>query len=833
MYSTKTLLGLMCTLVFASAPGWAADDLLTIQMVEEARQWQMKDRDDLAAEIWRKLLRANPKHPEALAKLAAIEGRAGNTGESEAYLSRIGAVAKQVGQVKPPVAVKETPSKVPPAQARSENLGALEVVIRDNSKAPAVSVTTLGSLQTSNANKNRPSSRQGLEKLVRESPGDPRYATALARHLTNREKTRREGLRQLDELTSRGQGTAETRSTWRRALILLHAGPQDAELFRVFLKKFPEEPVVLQRLRSLGGPLTQDAAVPAVVPVPVSATSNQTKALALLESGRALAKIGDADSLARAREQLENGMLLDPANAAVRLELARVYQALGLLDRSASLVDSVLDSQPDASEALYTRALLYAAQENWSDGLEVLERIPGNVRTSNHAVMQQKMWVSAQVQRARQLFGVGNFKQALELMEQAQDGARQDTALMTLVAGGWSDMGQSTKALALMRTLRHADTVQAAEVRIKYAEVLLNAQQDAELIALLKDLSAPGNLPTHQQNQLNPIILGYTLRVTETLRESGRLAEAADVLSPALQRVDDVRLLTAMARIYQSAGNLDAAMELVERAIVREPNDLSHRLFASEIALVGNDLDRAQAYAKFALELAPLHPRALTAMGRVEKARGNAKHALEYFQQSQIQESKKPEFPFATGKLAVRLINDANVTSSPQREMGREVETNRSSLLPVPNLGERKEQQLATGNRETNVSQLQYGLAFLAEGDLLSAESSYSAVLKVNPADPVALNNLAVVKVAAGEYLSALQLFTQSSKVAPYRGDIQDNLYRFHAWLRAYTGVKTVAGGFDPYIATPPPLWSVVPAAGLGVPTLKPLKLSCKVKPCK
>jgi len=68
------------TLAWATlvVPALAADDLETSQMVDQARQWQQKRRDDLAAEIWHKVLRFDPKHPEALAKLDAIEARAGN-----------------------------------------------------------------------------------------------------------------------------------------------------------------------------------------------------------------------------------------------------------------------------------------------------------------------------------------------------------------------------------------------------------------------------------------------------------------------------------------------------------------------------------------------------------------------------------------------------------------------------------------------------------------------------------------------------------------------------------------------------------------------------------
>lgn len=69
-------------------PVWPADDLMTSQLVDQARQWQQKNRDDLAAEIWRKLLRTDPIHGEALVELGLIEVRADRPGEARALLER-------------------------------------------------------------------------------------------------------------------------------------------------------------------------------------------------------------------------------------------------------------------------------------------------------------------------------------------------------------------------------------------------------------------------------------------------------------------------------------------------------------------------------------------------------------------------------------------------------------------------------------------------------------------------------------------------------------------------------------------------------------------------
>ncbi len=79
----KTTAWLIGTLVALARPVWAADDLMSSQLVDQAHYWQQKNRDDMAGKVWRKLLRFDPRHPEALVKLGAIEARAGNFKEAE------------------------------------------------------------------------------------------------------------------------------------------------------------------------------------------------------------------------------------------------------------------------------------------------------------------------------------------------------------------------------------------------------------------------------------------------------------------------------------------------------------------------------------------------------------------------------------------------------------------------------------------------------------------------------------------------------------------------------------------------------------------------------
>lgn len=65
-----------------------AEDLLTTQMVDEARMWQSKGRTDLAQDIWRRLLITNARNGEALVGLAQVNIQAGQLNEAQVLLSR-------------------------------------------------------------------------------------------------------------------------------------------------------------------------------------------------------------------------------------------------------------------------------------------------------------------------------------------------------------------------------------------------------------------------------------------------------------------------------------------------------------------------------------------------------------------------------------------------------------------------------------------------------------------------------------------------------------------------------------------------------------------------
>jgi Flp pilus assembly protein TadD len=95
-----------------------------------------------------------------------------------------------------------------------------------------------------------------------------------------------------------------------------------------------------------------------------------------------------------------------------------------------------------------------------------------------------------------------------------------------------------------------------------------------------------------------------------------------------------------------------------------------------------------------------------------------------------------------------------------------------------------------------------------------AAQFRFERQLRVNPFDPAALNNLAVVKAGQGRYGDAKELLERAARLAPDSTEIEANLTRLRIWMdeagepRAPTGPGLDASPFPP---EPPRLWDTVP----------------------
>jgi tetratricopeptide (TPR) repeat protein len=86
--------------------------------------------------------------------------------------------------------------------------------------------------------------------------------------------------------------------------------------------------------------------------------------------------------------------------------------------------------------------------------------------------------------------------------------------------------------------------------------------------------------------------------------------------------------------------------------------------------------------------------------------------------------------------------------------------------------------------------------------------------LRVNPFDPAALNNLAVVKAEQGRYDDAMDLLQRAARLAPESAEIRTNVERLKAWRDTWGSRDPLA---EPELSIsqvppdPPRLWNATP----------------------
>lgn len=257
----KRLLSLLALLIVLSPTVWAIDDLMSRQMVDQARDWSKRGRDDLAAPVWRRVLSVEPRHPEALIKLGLIEARSGNLKEAQAFYQRasklvpapkgLKALSSALGGVDDsPSMVKTSPQTLPLEPSKRE------VILKERQliQKPVASIPSAVVTRVSNERGEKWDERRlSLEKAAQDHPGDARHLLALASHLAQRESTRREAIRQLEALNSSDLRSSQIKTPWKKALLALTPQQGDQPLFKSYLSRHPSSTSVARRLNTLTG----------------------------------------------------------------------------------------------------------------------------------------------------------------------------------------------------------------------------------------------------------------------------------------------------------------------------------------------------------------------------------------------------------------------------------------------------------------------------------------------------------------------------------------------------------------------------------------------------
>ena len=351
---------------------------------------------------------------------------------------------------------------------------------------------------------------------------------------------------------------------------------------------------------------------------------------------RDLAEIASENfDTARAEQLLKEALLLDPSSPWIRMDLARIYQQAGRIREANTLVDGILESNPNMSDALFIKALILAEQERWLEGLNLLERITLDGRNQGAVELQRRMWVRYQTERAAVLARFGRPNAAADILRAVEPNVAGQTELLGALATGWAEVGDEGRALRYMREALTTNPKPAPGLRLQYAALLFKLRQDAEFEVVMEDLVRRSDFSEQEALDLANLRVAYRLRQADQVREDGDLASAYEYLQPLLQvNANDPRTLMALARLYNDAKEFDRTLEIYQRVLNIDPKNLDAHKGAVGAALALNQLEQAASYLDQAFSIDNSNARLYALAGRLARQRGEDGRALQYFRKA-------------------------------------------------------------------------------------------------------------------------------------------------------------------------------------------------------
>jgi tetratricopeptide (TPR) repeat protein len=243
------------------APARADDPGLAAGLVRSAWYWQARGREDKAEEAWGRVLAADPNDAEALAATGGFAARAGRAQQARDALAKL----EKVSPRHPATRALRRQIELGPrlgalvADARKlvhdgrldEGAARYRELFRASGPPGDLALEYYQTIE--GAEGGWQEARDGLRQLVQRAPDEARYRLELAKVLTYREETRREGVRALESLSRDASVAKEANAAWRQAVLWLSPSGGDAALAEAYLRAHPRDAEVarhLDRMRS-------------------------------------------------------------------------------------------------------------------------------------------------------------------------------------------------------------------------------------------------------------------------------------------------------------------------------------------------------------------------------------------------------------------------------------------------------------------------------------------------------------------------------------------------------------------------------------------------------
>ncbi len=352
----------------------------------------------------------------------------------------------------------------------------------------------------------------------------------------------------------------------------------------------------------------------------VPANPARARADALRAEGQTLETQGN---VAAAAAKFQEAIAVDPTDPWARLDYARFVARRGDVAQGFALVDPAASG--GTADSIYAAALFYSEQNRPADALALLQRIPAGPSNAAAAALRDRLIITAEIARAKQLAKSGNRAAARNVLIALNARPPTSRAKTALIADALADVGDLQEALQLARPTSAGDK----KAILAYAGLLYRAGRDAEAVAYLAQAERSDRFTPTDRHELEHVKIDIAARRADLLRDRGDFAGAWDQISALLAAYpNDPTLLLAAGRIYAGAGQNSVAMRFIDAAFRQAPGDLGIIRGAIGGAIVAGDLDRARAYLAYGMRVFPNNPRLVYMDAEIARASGDNGRAV-------------------------------------------------------------------------------------------------------------------------------------------------------------------------------------------------------------
>lgn len=359
-------------------------------------------------------------------------------------------------------------------------------------------------------------------------------------------------------------------------------------------------------------------------PVLSPADLARQQAAALADQARAAVNRGDvAGAMARYRDAMSR----DPANPWFKLDYARLLLRTGDRAGADRVIDAMAAEPHPSGETLAAAAIWYGERGDYRRAAQLARAVPPTTVITDFGTMSHQWMAESDAHQAVLLARAGRLFEAHRILDGIIANANGNIGVVGVAADAYVDIGDSQRAVQAMRNALGANP--NLDGQVQYAGVLLRVGAVDELVSVMHaiDLQSAQLRPA-QQSRVADLHRGLAIKLADQARLKGDYAGAYDRLAPELAISRDATVLAALARIYESAGRHEDALDIYTRILRADPANMDARREIISAAIVVGDYDRAHLLLNQGLYAAPDDPRLHLLAAELARAEGDDDTAL-------------------------------------------------------------------------------------------------------------------------------------------------------------------------------------------------------------